>query len=82
MPSALRDAYQRRLAAGDLVADPAQETGLAALVRLEGELANGNGGSLFRRRRPARGVYLFGPVGRGNLDQFVFQDRWGEPYKG
>jgi cell division protein ZapE len=65
MPSALRDAYQRRLAAGDLVADAAQETGLAALVRLEGELANGNGGGLFRRRRPARGVYLFGPVGRG-----------------
>ena len=22
----------------------------------------------------------FGPVGRGSLDQFVYQDRWGQPY--
>jgi cell division protein ZapE len=65
MPSALRDAYERRLAAGELTADPAQEAALDALMRLEADLAAQGNGGLFRKPRPVTGVYLYGPVGRG-----------------
>jgi cell division protein ZapE len=69
MPSALQASYDERLAAGDIRPDPAQGAGLRALVRLEGELAQTQAGrglaALFRRPEPARGVYLWGPVGRG-----------------
>jgi cell division protein ZapE len=67
MPSAVQDAYDRRLAAGEIRPDPAQGPGLAALVRLEGELAAQPNGlaALFRKPEAARGVYLWGPVGRG-----------------
>jgi cell division protein ZapE len=70
MPSALEAAYDARLAAGDIRPDPAQEAGLRALVRLEKDLAaaeaesNGLRG-LFRKSEAQRGVYLWGPVGRG-----------------
>ena len=69
MPSALHATYDERLAAGDIRPDPAQGAGLRALERLEGELAQAHPGgglaSLFRRRPAPRGVYLWGPVGRG-----------------
>lgn len=69
MPSALQAAYDKRLAAGEIAADPAQAAGLAALVRLEGELVEaGSGGrlkALFKKPEARRGVYLWGPVGRG-----------------
>ena len=69
MPSALQAAYDERLAAGDIRADPAQHAGLEALVRLEGDLvAAPSGGrltALFRKPESQRGVYLWGPVGRG-----------------
>jgi len=67
MPSAVQDAYDRRLAAGEIRPDPAQGPGLAALVRLEGELAAQPNGlaAFFRKPEGARGVYLWGPVGRG-----------------
>jgi cell division protein ZapE len=69
MASALQAAYDARLAAGDLRPDPAQAPGLAALLRLEAALAAspGNGGlkGLFRKPEAQRGVYLWGPVGRG-----------------
>jgi cell division protein ZapE len=70
MASALQAAYDERLAEGELRPDPAQAAGLAALVRLEGDLvqaALGGGGlkGLFRKPEAQRGVYLWGPVGRG-----------------
>jgi cell division protein ZapE len=65
MPSALRDAYESRLAAGEIAADPAQARALDALVRLEADLAANGAARLFRRPKPQRGVYLYGPVGRG-----------------
>jgi cell division protein ZapE len=71
MPSALQAAYDERLAAGEIAPDPAQAAGLSALLRLESELAERAGGGsglkrLFRKAEAGpRGVYLFGPVGRG-----------------
>ena len=70
MPSALQAAYDERLAAGDIAADPAQAAGLRALERLEADLAERRGGGaltrLFKKADPGpKGVYLFGPVGRG-----------------
>ena len=69
MTSALEKAYADRLARGELRPDPAQAAGLASLVRLEAELAAVRPGPLagLLRRRPEslRGVYLWGPVGRG-----------------
>jgi len=69
MASALQAAYDARLAAGDLRPDPAQAAGLAALIRLEGDLAAapsvGRLKGLFRKPYSQRGVYLWGPVGRG-----------------
>jgi cell division protein ZapE len=71
MPTALQSAYDERLAAGDIRPDPAQAAGLNALIRLESDLANAapaNGlGRLFRKKveEGPRGVYLYGPVGRG-----------------
>jgi cell division protein ZapE len=69
MPSALQAAYDERLAAGDIRPDPAQAAGLSALVRLERDLAEAGSGlrlkALFKKPEAQRGVYLFGPVGRG-----------------
>ncbi len=69
MVQTLSAAYQERLHAGHLKPDPAQAAGVAALARLEGELnALGEpsfGLSLFKRPKTPRGIYLWGPVGRG-----------------
>jgi cell division protein ZapE len=71
MPSALQATYDERLAAGDIRPDPAQAAGLKALARLQTELAQqapANGlKRLFRKKTEEgpRGVYLYGPVGRG-----------------
>jgi cell division protein ZapE len=67
MPSALLEAYDARLRTGEIRPDPAQRAGLDALVRLEGELAAQPNGlaALFRKAEAPRGVYLWGPVGRG-----------------
>jgi cell division protein ZapE len=69
VPSALQAAYEARIAAGEIRPDPAQQAGLHALARLEADLAPGeNGGRLkaiFRKPEAQRGVYLWGPVGRG-----------------
>ncbi len=69
MPSALQAAYDARLTAGDIRPDPAQQAGLEALVRLERDLAEAPSGGglrgLFRKPEAQRGVYLWGPVGRG-----------------
>jgi cell division protein ZapE len=68
MASALQAAYDTRLTRGEIRPDPAQAAALAALARLEADLARApSGRGLFRRREAAsqRGVYLWGPVGRG-----------------
>ena len=68
MPGLFRAAYEARLRSGEMQADPAQAGAVAALDRLEAELAvtKTNGiAALFRKPEPVRGVYLWGPVGRG-----------------
>ena len=77
MPSALEAAYDARIAAGEIRPDPAQDAGLRALARLEADLAAAENGNrltaLFRKPEGQRGVYLWGPVGRGKsmlMDRF------------
>ena len=65
MPPSLREAYDARLAAGALTPDPGQAAGLAALSDLAERLGRARPAGLFRRPEPIKGVYLFGPVGRG-----------------
>ena len=70
MPVSLKTAYRERLARGEIAPDAAQAAAVEALSRLEGELdrAGEPGFTLpfFRKEQPApRGVYLYGPVGRG-----------------
>jgi len=71
MASALQAAFAARLERGEIRPDPAQDAGLAALARLESDLAaaqpSAGLAALFRKAQPAsqRGVYLWGPVGRG-----------------
>ncbi|MDB5429408.1 MAG: AFG1-family ATPase [Caulobacter sp.] len=68
MPQSVRTAYRERLASGDILPDAAQAAALDALARLEGDLdsAGEPGFSLFGRKpKGQKGVYLWGPVGRG-----------------
>jgi len=68
MPLSVRAAYRERLSRGDIRPDAAQEQALVALSRLEGDLnalSEPGFSSLFRKPRGARGLYLWGPVGRG-----------------
>jgi cell division protein ZapE len=65
MPSKLRKAYNAAVASGRLRPDPAQAKALEALVRLESDLASAGEPGLFRKPKAVRGVYLYGPVGRG-----------------
>lgn len=66
--------YQSRVSAGELAADPAQQRGVAALERLAAELARPKRKSWLGRKTAApRGLYLYGPVGRGKsmlMDHF------------
>ncbi len=68
MSRSLRTAYRQRLEQGALKPDPAQERGVEALCRLESEL-NLHGEPTFlaflKKPRGLKGVYLWGPVGRG-----------------
>ena len=67
MPPTLTAAYRDRIASGQLKPNAGQQAGLDALARLEADLAEqgGHGFSLFRKPQAPRGVYLWGPVGRG-----------------
>lgn len=68
MSQSLRSAYQARLDQGALKPDPAQAAAVEALCRLEAELnAQGEPSFLAFLKKPKapRGVYLWGPVGRG-----------------
>src|ERR1700761_6136656 len=70
MPLSVRAAYQDRLNRGEIAPDSAQAAAVEALARLEGERnPRAEPGLalpfLQRRREPPKGVYLYGPVGRG-----------------
>jgi cell division protein ZapE len=68
MPQSLRTAYRERLEQGLLKPDPAQDAALEALCRLEAELnaqAEPSFLSFLKKPKAPRGVYLWGPVGRG-----------------
>jgi cell division protein ZapE len=65
MPGKFRAAYDQRLTSGALLPDPAQARAADALERLETDLADSRPGGLFRKPEAVRGVYLWGPVGRG-----------------
>ncbi|MBU1385416.1 MAG: AFG1 family ATPase [Alphaproteobacteria bacterium] len=70
MPSKISRAYQKRLADGRLTPDPSQVPVVEALSRLEIELARkgplgGLFGGLLGGPPEVRGVYLWGPPGRG-----------------
>jgi len=70
-------AYQALLAAEELRPDPEQAAAAARLDALAAELAHPRRAGLLRRRTvPARGVYLWGGVGRGKsmlMDLFFEQ---------
>jgi cell division protein ZapE len=58
-------AYQRRLDTGDLVADPDQARAAQRLDTLSRALAKWKPGGWLGGGAPPRGLYLWGPVGRG-----------------
>lgn len=71
--SSLLPAYRQRLAEGELQPDADQERGAERLDRLARELSRWKPGGWLRKSEPPRGVYLWGPVGRGKsmlLDLF------------
>ncbi|HJS79708.1 MAG TPA: cell division protein ZapE, partial [Vitreimonas sp.] len=66
-------AYRQRLAEGELQPDADQQRGAERLDQLAQELARWRPGGWLRKAEPPRGVYLWGPVGRGKsmlLDLF------------
>lgn len=68
MPISVATAYRERLARGEIQPDTAQAGAVTALSRLEADLdsAGEPGFSFFgRKAKSQRGVYLWGPVGRG-----------------
>ena len=66
MPSRIRTAYDRRLADGRLTPDPSQIPVVEALARLEKDLRRkAPMGGLLGPAPAVRGVYLWGPPGRG-----------------
>jgi len=73
MTGVLRAAYEERVRSGAIAPDPAQNAAIAVLSRLEVDLAGLKPAGLFRKPQGARGVYLWGPVGRGKsmvMDMF------------
>jgi cell division protein ZapE len=69
MVQALSTAYREKLRNGEIKPDAAQAAAVEALARLESDLnalaEPGFGLSLFRKPKAPKGVYLWGPVGRG-----------------
>lgn len=65
MPSRIRKAYDRRLADGRLTPDPSQLPVVEALSRLEQDLARKAPMAGLFGQAEVRGVYLWGPPGRG-----------------
>jgi cell division protein ZapE len=69
MSQTVAAAYRQKLQSGEIAPDSAQAQAVEALSRLEGELnalaEPGFSLPFLKRRPPPRGVYLYGPVGRG-----------------
>jgi cell division protein ZapE len=68
VPTSLRTAYRERLEQGLIKPDPAQAAAVDALCRLEGELnaqSEPSFLSFLKKPKAPKGVYLWGPVGRG-----------------
>ncbi|HWQ86779.1 cell division protein ZapE [Brevundimonas sp.] len=65
MPSRIRTAYDRRLADGRLTPDPSQVPVVEALSRLEKDLRKKAPLAGLFGQNEVRGVYLWGPPGRG-----------------
>jgi cell division protein ZapE len=63
--TAVLDEYRKRVASGALSADPAQAAAAARLDALAEALARWKPKRLFAASPPPRGLYLWGPVGRG-----------------
>lgn len=66
-------AYRQRLADGELQPDADQKRAAERLEQLAEQLARWRPGGWLRKAEPPRGVYLWGPVGRGKsmlLDLF------------
>ena len=66
-------AYRQRIADGELQPDADQQRGAERLDQLACELAQWRPGGWLRKSEAPRGVYLWGPVGRGKsllLDLF------------
>ena len=80
MTSRIRNAYDIRVEEGVLKPDPAQESVIAALERLETDLAKRPG--LFGKAPEVRGIYLYGPPGRGkSMLMDLFYSATPEPRK-
>src|SRR5690606_41675869 len=77
MVSALSTAYEARLSRGEITADPTRAAAIAALARLEKDLAGSEpNGPIPRLRKTEaqRGVYLSGQGGRAHsrvIDLFI-----------
>ena len=68
MSQSLRTAYRERLEQGLIKPDPAQDAAVEALCRLESDLnaqAEPSFLSFLKKPKAPKGVYLWGPVGRG-----------------
>lgn len=69
----LNDLYKTRIQSGSLKDDPHQYAAIRALQCLADDLANEKPKRLFSKKKPIRGVYIHGPVGRGKsmlMDMF------------
>ena len=79
MTSRIRNAYDIRVDEGVLSPDPAQAEVLVALERLERDLARRG---LFGRPPEVKGIYLYGPPGRGkSMLMDLFYSATPEPRK-
>src|SRR5262245_62081855 len=92
MPMHLAAAYGTLLSKGAIAADPAQARCLARLAELAGRLAgwrrrrsglaSGLAGLLSRSASEPKGLYIYGPVGRGKtMLMDLFYETVDFPYK-
>lgn len=69
--ASLLDLYKAKVTSGELMADAGQEDAAAALQRLHTDLTVKR--RFFARKKPVKGVYIYGGVGRGKsmlMDMF------------